>query len=180
MIRLDQYKLRPWAWDPFTLRRQAELEIRVFKPARVIGAPHMSRHRTKLSTYGHRYRKIRDPVRSPIVKPVIDRLLVAAVLAPYPVATEDSRPRQARPPGPAHRFPTVHSVARPARPSRPGYARLPRLRPPLLYRHPLLHDGLILWSHAVLVLSRPSRTPRAARGPCIGWLAPPHQPDGAQ
>jgi hypothetical protein len=30
-------------------------------------------------TYGHRYRKIRDPVRSPIVKPVIAGLVVGSV-----------------------------------------------------------------------------------------------------
>lgn len=58
-------------------------------------------------TYGHGFRKIRDP----IFKPLIIGLLVVALLASLPMAAEGGRPRQARPLGPACRFPTVHCNA---------------------------------------------------------------------
>lgn len=115
----------------------------------------------RTTTYDHRYKKIRDPVRSHIEKLVTSGLLVVAVLASYPMATEDS-------------LPTVHSSARPARPSSSGCAYL-ALRPPLLSKHRLFHRGLVLWSRATLVLSRPSRLGLPADQVLAGWLVR-HQP----
>lgn len=69
--------------------------------------------------HGHRYRKIRGPVLSLIVKPVIGSLLVGDVLASLPLPMEDGRLCQARLPGPARRFPSVaygaETDAKPAR-----------------------------------------------------------------
>lgn len=79
----------------------------------------------------------------------VARLLVVTVLASLRVVVEDAR--LACPPVPVNR-----------------HARLASLRPPLLYRRPILHEVLVLWPRNAFRIIPSAHGPPGSR---VGWEA---------